>query len=389
MNYKKIINDSFSALTPLTANEEIIRNVTERAEKKSMKKTFKLRKPVIALCAVTAAATLGTVTVGAATGWDFNKLFGAQITVEDEELGEALMGNAENIRYNVSDDNYKVSLNAVTGSQSEVIVNLEISRKDGTPFTETGEIFGLVNFKPADYIESSDNFISVYEDYSINENGNIEINLELSPANTLMSFAGKEMIISGRDFFVYENFEKFREVNGISGWTSNLDYIDSNVQTVEAETDGYAFLPLEWSVEFTYNPSDASAYVLTGENQTIQLLAESEGELSLKDYEITKLEVSSTSTQLSVSGNYIVNGSLVVGLDECYDDYNEIYLIKNDGSKVQTQIRGALFGAEKGDYEIEIKYFVGEHETAHENFIAVDISEIRAIEINGTTIELR
>ena len=40
MNYKKIINSSFSTLTPLTANDDIIRNVTERAEKMEKKKSM-------------------------------------------------------------------------------------------------------------------------------------------------------------------------------------------------------------------------------------------------------------------------------------------------------------------------------------------------------------
>ena len=40
MNYKKIISDTFSSLVPLTENEEIIKCVTERAEKMSTKKTL-------------------------------------------------------------------------------------------------------------------------------------------------------------------------------------------------------------------------------------------------------------------------------------------------------------------------------------------------------------
>ena len=74
MNYKKIINSSFSTLTPLTANDDIIRNVTERAEKMEKKK-IKVSKPIIAVCAAVAAVAVGTISVGAATGWGYMDYF--------------------------------------------------------------------------------------------------------------------------------------------------------------------------------------------------------------------------------------------------------------------------------------------------------------------------
>ena len=75
MNYKKIIDDSFSTLTPLTVNEEIIRNVTERAEKLEKKKRISIKKPVIAVCAAVAAVAVGTISVGAATNWGYIDYF--------------------------------------------------------------------------------------------------------------------------------------------------------------------------------------------------------------------------------------------------------------------------------------------------------------------------
>ena len=74
MNYKKIFDDSFSTLAPLTVNEEIIRNVTERAEKMEKKK-IKVKKPVIAVFAAAAAVAVGTISVGAATGWGYIDYF--------------------------------------------------------------------------------------------------------------------------------------------------------------------------------------------------------------------------------------------------------------------------------------------------------------------------
>lgn len=72
MNYKKITSECFSTLTPITVNEEIIKNVKERAEKKCMKKTFKIKKHVIAVCAAAAAVMIGTM-VAAAESAEFNQ----------------------------------------------------------------------------------------------------------------------------------------------------------------------------------------------------------------------------------------------------------------------------------------------------------------------------
>ena len=72
MNYKKIISDTFSSLVPLTENEEIIKCVTERAEKMSTKKTLKTRKPMVAVCAAVATMTMGAIVVAAESS-EFNQ----------------------------------------------------------------------------------------------------------------------------------------------------------------------------------------------------------------------------------------------------------------------------------------------------------------------------
>lgn len=78
MSIEKRLRESFSEITPPTDNGTITRNVIERAE--NMDKNNESRKPrlnraaitIIAAAAVLAAAT---VSVGAATGWSFNRAF--------------------------------------------------------------------------------------------------------------------------------------------------------------------------------------------------------------------------------------------------------------------------------------------------------------------------
>lgn len=79
MSIEKKLRDSFSEITPPTDNAAIVRNIIERVE--NMDKSNESRKPrlnrtavtIIAAAAVLAAAT---VSVGAATGWSFNRSFG-------------------------------------------------------------------------------------------------------------------------------------------------------------------------------------------------------------------------------------------------------------------------------------------------------------------------
>ncbi len=130
MNYKKIINDSFSALTPLTANEEIIRNVTERAEKKSMKKTFKLRKPVIALCAVTAAAAAVTVT-GYASGWNYSAVFNQIFGEKSANIESLIVPEATEICDDIEHLDFEI-VAAAADRQSAIII-IDVTPQNGLP----------------------------------------------------------------------------------------------------------------------------------------------------------------------------------------------------------------------------------------------------------------
>lgn len=65
MNYKKIFDSSFSTLTPLTTNEEIVRNVTERAGKMERKKKSNVKKKTMAIFAAVAVLMVGTIAAAA------------------------------------------------------------------------------------------------------------------------------------------------------------------------------------------------------------------------------------------------------------------------------------------------------------------------------------
>ncbi len=77
MSIEKRLRESFSEITSPTDNGTIIRNVIERAENMKKNETRKPRSNRVFVTAAAAAAVLAaaTVSVGAATGWNFNSAF--------------------------------------------------------------------------------------------------------------------------------------------------------------------------------------------------------------------------------------------------------------------------------------------------------------------------
>ncbi len=75
MNYNEIYKQSFAALTPQTDSKTLYKIAKERSTKANGRKHISAGK----VAAIVVAAVLGTVTisVGAATGWDFNGAFNA------------------------------------------------------------------------------------------------------------------------------------------------------------------------------------------------------------------------------------------------------------------------------------------------------------------------
>lgn len=77
MSIEKRLRDSFSEITPPTDNGTIVRNVIERAENMDKNENRKPRSNRVFVAVFAAAAVLAaaTVSVGAATGWNFNSAF--------------------------------------------------------------------------------------------------------------------------------------------------------------------------------------------------------------------------------------------------------------------------------------------------------------------------
>ena len=167
----------FDNISPEKSHEQITQDVISKAESSARKRRF---RPLTAVAAATAVMAVG-VTTAAATGLlNINDIFGGRISAQDEALAGNLMIAAEDFTWTVSDDDYMIELKGVTGSKSDMLMVYEIKRTDGKPVTDymtnVPEDGMLVGFVEASFSDESA-FSKAMDDnqYTVNENGNIEI----------------------------------------------------------------------------------------------------------------------------------------------------------------------------------------------------------------------
>ena len=411
MNYKKLIKESFSQVVPVSDNESFRNNVLERTEKMENRRKISLKKPVIAVCAAVAALSLGVTGAAAAGIIDFNEIFGSRLRVENEELGSSLIGNAADVRWTTSDEDYVVNLKGVTGSGESAIAIIEIARADGTPVEDY--------FRNTDLL-SKTNLMGAYSDCRIdgeypnigrggneyvNENGNIEISVEFSGIHHSYNMKGRKISLSGTGFYPAYNLiegEVPREktafmADGCSEYQltqEEWDYLDS-----------IAVLDLDWSIEFVYNPSEKSADKLTVKDLSCTAMVSADidkmtenpdGTYSYEDIGERELEtvfeeISISSIGGKLSGKMDVRDGLTentcyVGLVERRE--TKVELIRKDGTVSDVMVL-VTSGTSNSNCETGMLNFSFEIEFhANGGQTAVDLSEIGAISINGIVYSL-
>lgn len=406
MNYKKLFEESFSNVVPPIDSSTIKRKVLERMEKMETKKeSIKgIRKPVAALAAAVATIAIG-VTGAAAIGLiSFNDIFGGEIKTEIED-SYVLMGRAENVKAYSSDDDYNISLLGVTGGYDCAIMSIEISRKDSKPiadfFTEESDDLDIVGLISTTVIgDSPDTRRRQSNNELINEKGNILVNVELSADYDLLeestSLAGETITVSGDCFYSGNEFYDYFNENKLT-----YDYNGAAVQIIykdgtPADLSSIESLPLNWGISFDYYPSEKSSVKLslkeedknslvTFRKKQMNYIDPNYPEIIEYSLEVIDIEIGSTNGFIDIIE---YKDSKQKFPAYCFPD-NEIYLITKSGDKVGIHSNGGVAYAnaehhvsrEKLDYCI--KYPEGESTR-----LAIDVSEIAAISINGEKFEL-
>lgn len=425
---KQEYNKLFDKIAPLGSDEEFIKNVLGKAEHMENKKTISIKRPIIAVAAAVSALSLGVVTAAATGLISFNTLFGKSIKVETEELGEALIGSAENVVLSVT-DGYEIKLNGITGDKEIILANLEISRTDGTAITDhflnpynKEDRISIVSVETVDFSQALSRYLGGTCRCNINENGNLEINYEL---HSRVDIEGQRIKIESSTLYNDDAVMDKMLAEHISSYCANI--VDgeavfcfkepilnedgnsyNNEKEVDLDISDAVYLPINWSVEFDYVPSEKSVEVINRSYFTVEddiMLVtdvEENGEYIEREFEILNIRLKSTEGELELAGelnaDYYLehnhNPMAILG------EPNPIKIINDDGSTINAFLISAGSSGQghadgKSHSEYKIAYIAGDFEmhlkngTLSENYIAIDLSKVKAISINGREYELK
>ena len=408
MNYKKLFEQSFKDVVPSKDSKAIMKSVIERTERTDMENTKKkgIRKPFAAVAAAAAAVAVGVTGAAAAGIIDFNDIFGNEIKTEIED-SYLLMSRTENVEAYVSDEDYNVTLLGVTGGNDVAIMSIEISRKDGKPVTDyfvnknddstmTGIISAECKWDNPDAERRQSCKVWV------NEEGNISVNIELAVEFDYIeytSLAGKNITVNGDGFYPAEDFYNYLDeigakyrVDGI-GAVECVQYEDGT----PADVSSVASLLIEWGISFDYYPSEKSSAKLlmkeedknstvTFRKKQMHYIDPDYPEIIEYSLEITDIQVGSTNAFIDIIE---YNDSKQKFPAYSFPD-NEICLITKGGEKIEMSSNGGVARA-NSEHEIsreKLVYYSDSPELGGYSRLAIDVSEIAAISINGEIFEL-
>lgn len=404
---KQKYNNLFNKITPLGSDEDFMKNVLGKAENMENNKNksgIRFKRPIIAVCAVAMALTLGVTTAAAAGIIEFDKIFGGIIKAENEELADSIMGRAENVEVFVSDSDYEIRLNGVTGNNNVIIANLELYRTDNTPvidnfinpYDKNYGFTALDNCK-ADIPMQRENWIGNLNRYVINDEGNLEIDIEV---NSDLDLSKKRITLNGKDLYPIEPYFELLEANNISMWTiDELKWLDSAMQEVNPDTSSVAYLKLDWSVSFDYYPSEEALNSVskTYPSSYEKLMLEysigeyiDEGKFVDVESELVSVKLNST------NGTLIINSDLSSYTDPetnripdilIGNEGNPVRLIRRDKSEIIVCTCGA-WAYPDGTLGLDLIYLSNNEGNWSEERIAIDLSQIEVISINGYEYEI-
>jgi len=131
---KKEYIELFDRISPQSSNEEFLLQILGKAEKMEKKNKISIKKPIIAVFAAVLALTTATVTVGAATGWDFNSGFDAVFKNRSEQYRNtpvyqsgfdfAKYGKELDLHYTF--DDYTLNIHGVIADKSSAYVVYDV-----------------------------------------------------------------------------------------------------------------------------------------------------------------------------------------------------------------------------------------------------------------------
>lgn len=344
------IKNYFDGITTAKSAEDIAKSVMARAEKRPEKSRMKFRP--LAVAAAAAVVLVGGVTAAAATGLiDFNDIFGGFMHSEDEAFANQILACAENVEWTISDDNYELVLNGVTGTQYDMFANYEIVRKDGKPVTEfmtnvpeDGTLLVIENEALEWRFDNTRKAVvgGVSRQCIINDEGNIEV-FERWASD--YDITGKRHEIEIRNVYPEDKFEDFRRMNHFiyPDYNDEQDYFhiydnmgEHKVSDVTINDERVIGLEIEWALAFDYTPTEEALtsreIVATGNPVKIYLHEGGEG-IVHGSYNVISGSLS------SVGGTLIVNEEIKRVSSSVAHEYTDTYVTTKDGENHPVTIK--------------------------------------------------
>lgn len=409
---KQRYNAFFDRVAPAASDGEFLEKVLRKAENmENNKKKFNAR-PVMVAAAAVAALSVG-VTAAATTGLiDFNKIFGGLISAEDDTVGGNLVSEITDFRYEVSDSDYIIVPNGVTGTASNICVSFDIERADGQPVKDfmlrNGSGKELVTAMDYNVVtDTTQSFGSGLDDYSVVVNDEGDLTVMLSVTYSIPVDECKVRIM-GSDLFDERELILFREENNV--WEHFVDadgqmiYNVQDVSTLACDTALYgddgnkrtdidlssiSYFELDWGVEFVYTPSESALQTLTvaDVSQTYMEPVTVWDESDMLD--ASEIECTVKNIEVSCTGGFIEYDrdpayEALYNEDKICSEFDQydILLLTDSGKSIRAEFE---LGTGAGNSQ---KFFFTYFDNKDER-IAVDISTVTAISVNGVVYELK
>ncbi len=378
--------------------EQISEDIIRRADSTAKKHSFR----TIAIAAAAAVVMVGGVTAAAATGLlDINDMFGGRISTQDEQLAQDLVGAAKDFKWTTSDDDYAIELKGVTGSESDMLLMYEIVRTDGRPVTDfmtnipkDGE---LDMFTDISFSDNSPYTVTGSDMYFINEDGNVGIyyriitngnitgehysqkSVNLYPEKMLWDY------LQHKDVWIMHMPREWSDRP--IGFYNDEAFNDKIPLDIPLNDENIIGLELEWSIDFTYFPSDIAALSksISEENADIEV-----SRWKVFTGGLETLDCNVIYSHFSCVGGWIeveYAGEAYIG--DNYESHNEVYLLMDNGEKHPCSFVGrgqSTFYEDEAVTRIDIEVRYGD--TDDGTISAVDIDKIKAVYINGKTLPL-
>ncbi len=379
---KNKVNEFFDSVAPVRSDDEIIADVLRKAENmKKETRRFNIKKPVIAACAAVCILGAG-VTAAAATGLiDFDAIFSRHIAAENDLVAGKLLANVDSVVTQVSDDNYNAELKAVISDSGTVIGCIELSRKDGTPVADS-----FVNPLPDMTQGKNLLFPMMWEAESLGPGyQNLNVGLLGNNEASMIEFVFNEN--GGLDMY----FDLIRDDTPKSG---KVLILFSDIYYMDTEMDKHTLLlPIDVRVQFGFEAADNArvSKTISDTENTFEYIndsgiteraciEETQFNCASVTFKLTSLEAEGTeSISLAFDKPFglIKDGKQVGTVQHYYDKYT--YLTSRSGGYTSVvgwdTIRSVVYRCQYRDL--------------NGNIAAFDISEIDAVEINGTIFPLK